>query len=249
MGSYSRSRPSPSWRFAPVSITMRARGRRARVRNAAGDVVAERFESSGSRAGGMGTVFRARDRLTGEAVALKVLRAERGDGRRFAREARVLAELRHPGIVRYVAHGNTPAAQLYLAMEWLEGENLARRGSRARGSRSRESVDARARASPRRSARRTRAASSTATSSRATSSSSAGERRARQGARLRRSRASATPSARGDAHRRDARHARLHGARAGARRRGRRRARRRLRARLRALRVPHRARRVRRRAT
>jgi tetratricopeptide (TPR) repeat protein len=36
----------------------------------------------------------------------------------------VLAELTHPGIVRYVAHGLTAEHEHYLAMEWLEGETL-----------------------------------------------------------------------------------------------------------------------------
>src|SRR5262249_14650889 len=49
------------------------------------------------------------------------------DTARFAREASVLAELSHPGIVRYVAHGVTPAEELYLVMEWLEGEDLLSR--------------------------------------------------------------------------------------------------------------------------
>ncbi len=43
---------------------------------------------------------------------------------RFGREARVLADLSHPGIVRYVAHGETPKGERYLAMEWLAGEDL-----------------------------------------------------------------------------------------------------------------------------
>jgi serine/threonine protein kinase len=56
--------------------------------------------------GGMGTVFQARDHTTGETVALKVLHRGRSDDlSRFAREAAILDELRHPGIVRYVARG------------------------------------------------------------------------------------------------------------------------------------------------
>src|SRR5262245_42703203 len=81
--------------------------------------------------GGMGTVFRARDVRSGEPVALKVL-GERSptNAERFAREAALLARLRHPGVVRYLAHGTTPAGERWLAMEWLEGETLAERLAR-----------------------------------------------------------------------------------------------------------------------
>src|SRR5215472_14472048 len=94
-----------------------------------GDVVADRFEVERlAGAGGMGAVYRAHDRHTGSAVAIKVLRMERGSkDERFAREARLLAELSHPRIVRYIAHGETRSGQPYLVMEWLEGEDLAQR--------------------------------------------------------------------------------------------------------------------------
>ena len=76
-----------------------------------GDVIDGRFlilQPVGS--GGMGTVFKAVDRSTGQDVAVKVLRdADQSHAHRFEREAQLLAELRHPGIVRYVAHGRTPA--------------------------------------------------------------------------------------------------------------------------------------------
>src|SRR6185369_15130552 len=76
-------------------------------------------------AGGMGEVFRAHDRVSGEAVAVKVISDGRGHrSERFVREVELLAELSHPGIVRYVAHGETSSGELFLAMEWLEGEDL-----------------------------------------------------------------------------------------------------------------------------
>src|SRR5215475_9268350 len=78
--------------------------------------------------GGMGTVFRARDSISGETVAVKIL--SDGQGHlvdRFAREVKVLAELSHPGIVRYISHGTTPAGKLFLAMEWVDGETLKTR--------------------------------------------------------------------------------------------------------------------------
>src|SRR5579859_877339 len=98
----------------------------------AGDVVADRFaveRLAGS--GGMGVVYRALDRVLGAPVALKVLSRPGRNDQRFAQEARVLAKLRHPAIVRYVAHGLMPQGQPYLAMEWLDGEDLARRLSRS----------------------------------------------------------------------------------------------------------------------
>jgi eukaryotic-like serine/threonine-protein kinase len=79
-------------------------------------------------AGGMGTVYRGRDRRDNATVAIKVLGAqELAAVERFSREAALLAELRHEGIVRYVAHGRTSDGAYYLAMEWLDGEPLADR--------------------------------------------------------------------------------------------------------------------------
>ncbi|WP_437683320.1 serine/threonine-protein kinase [Sorangium sp. So ce131] len=99
----------------------------------AGEIVGDRFEIqclAGS--GGMGDVYRARDRWSGEVVAVKILRrtgeAEAG---RFAREVKALSALQNPGIVRYIADGVTGAHEMYLAMEWLSGETLSHRLARA----------------------------------------------------------------------------------------------------------------------
>lgn len=83
----------------------------------------------------MGVVYyRVKDLTTGEPAAVKVLAGD-ASLRRFAREAQILAELRHPGIVRYLAHGELDDGQPYLAMEWIEGGTLAdltRSSSRSR---------------------------------------------------------------------------------------------------------------------
>jgi serine/threonine protein kinase len=94
-----------------------------------GERVAGRFEIVGEAArGGMGTVFRARDRRDRRDVALKVLQANAlGHVARFEREATILAGLRHPNIVEYISHGATPDGVHYLVMEWVEGETLAHR--------------------------------------------------------------------------------------------------------------------------
>lgn len=78
-------------------------------------------------AGGMGVVYRADDLEGHEPVAIKLLKPGAADRRRFGREARGLARLQHPRIVRYVADGITDADEPYLVMEWLDGEDLASR--------------------------------------------------------------------------------------------------------------------------
>jgi len=76
----------------------------------------------------MGEVYRGRDHATGQPVAIKVLSEDRGHrSERFAREAELLAELSHPGIVRYVSHGALPSGELFLVLEWLDGEDLRSR--------------------------------------------------------------------------------------------------------------------------
>jgi hypothetical protein len=81
--------------------------------------------------GGMGVIYRAHDRFSGQRVALKLLlQAEElgsAAAERFIREAQLLAQLHHPSVVSYVAHGQTAEGQLYLATEWLEGEDLSSR--------------------------------------------------------------------------------------------------------------------------
>ncbi len=109
----------------------------------AGDVLGARYEIEAlAGAGGMGAVYRARDRSSDAIVAVKVLTHAGDDDAsggllpgvteaRFLREARVLAQLDHPGIVRYIAHGFTPGGAPYLVMEWMEGETFEQRLKRA----------------------------------------------------------------------------------------------------------------------
>ncbi|XXY14755.1 protein kinase [Sorangium sp. So ce216] len=95
----------------------------------AGDIIDGRFRIEHLAAsGGMGAVYRAHDRETGEAVAIKLLTSEGAQHLgRFAREAQALAAARVPGVVRYVAHGATAWGQPFIAMEWLDGETLSER--------------------------------------------------------------------------------------------------------------------------
>jgi serine/threonine protein kinase len=97
-----------------------------------GAIFADRFEIERLvERGGMGTVYCARDRATGDRVALKLLditTEERAVAiERFTREAGILEELRLPGVVAHIAHGASSEGQLFLAMQWLEGEDLGHR--------------------------------------------------------------------------------------------------------------------------
>ncbi|AMV26151.1 Serine/threonine-protein kinase StkP [Gemmata sp. SH-PL17] len=89
--------------------------------------------------GAMGTVYRAKFHRSAEKVvpvALKVvalgLLGNEGAMARFEREANILKQLRHPHIVRLIAHGKINKANPYIAMEFIDGEALdrilARRG-------------------------------------------------------------------------------------------------------------------------
>ena len=77
--------------------------------------------------GGMGFVYKARQRDLDRFVALKVLAPECSQdpafAERFEREARVLARLDHPNIVRVHDAGQS-GGRWWLTMEFVEGANL-----------------------------------------------------------------------------------------------------------------------------
>jgi serine/threonine protein kinase/tetratricopeptide (TPR) repeat protein len=100
-----------------------------------GDILDDRFKIERlAGSGGMGHVYRALDLRSGEPAALKQQQCDLSPeaAQRFESEAQLLAELRHPHVVRYITHGTTEHGERYLAMEWLDGENLADRLSRDR---------------------------------------------------------------------------------------------------------------------
>jgi serine/threonine protein kinase len=76
--------------------------------------------------GAMGEVFRARDRMLGRVVALKMLGEESQSDdhhKRFVREAEAIGRLDHPNIVKVYDLGEVEGKP-YMAMELLEGEDL-----------------------------------------------------------------------------------------------------------------------------
>ncbi len=80
--------------------------------------------------GGMGEVYLARDRALGRKVALKIVRSERlvspKARQRFLFEAQTTAKFRHPNIVAIYGVGET-AGRSYVALEYIEGQNLRQR--------------------------------------------------------------------------------------------------------------------------
>jgi TOMM system kinase/cyclase fusion protein len=93
--------------------------------------IADRYDFVGwLGAGAFGDVFEARQRATGQAVAIKVLRVgeQTVPGHRFHREMRACALLNHPNIVRVIDAGGeaTRAVPLFTVFEFVPGQTLSR---------------------------------------------------------------------------------------------------------------------------
>ena len=77
--------------------------------------------------GGMGAVYKARQKELDRIVALKVLPPDSGHdaafAKRFSREAKALAKLNHPGIVTIHEFGHTEGFYFFV-MEYVDGVNL-----------------------------------------------------------------------------------------------------------------------------
>jgi tRNA A-37 threonylcarbamoyl transferase component Bud32 len=85
--------------------------------------------------GGMAEIYKARHVRLDRAVAIKILSprlAEEGDFReRFEREARAVAQLKHPNIVQVYDFGDCDGVY-YMAMEYIPGRDLAHRMNQSR---------------------------------------------------------------------------------------------------------------------
>lgn len=79
--------------------------------------------------GGMGQVFRARQKLLNRIVALKLIRKECLDNprvvQRFQREIRAAGQLSHPHIIR-AYDADQVDGTYYIAMEFVDGQDLAK---------------------------------------------------------------------------------------------------------------------------
>ena len=79
--------------------------------------------------GGMGVVFKARQKSLRRLVAVKMVRAgeasDEDERKRFENEAQAVARLQHPHIVQIYEVGETNGRQ-FLALEFVDGRSLAR---------------------------------------------------------------------------------------------------------------------------
>src|SRR5258706_15128693 len=94
-----------------------------------GDRVGRYLVLSSLGAGGMGVVFSAYDPQLDRKIALKLLRANLGANAkearaRLKREAQAIAQLNHPNVVAVYDVGETDDADVYVAMEFVEGDTL-----------------------------------------------------------------------------------------------------------------------------
>ncbi|NOU30933.1 MAG: serine/threonine protein kinase, partial [Polyangiaceae bacterium] len=101
----------------------------------AGAVVANRYELERVVGeGGMGVVWAASDRKTGNRVALKFLREDRASDvrhqERLLREAKAAAAVRHPNVATVHEVLETATGRPFLVMDLLQGEPLAARLAR-----------------------------------------------------------------------------------------------------------------------
>lgn len=92
----------------------------------------ELFEKVGE--GGMGFIFKARNRYTHAMYAVKVLRSEFDHDQRaldrFMFEAKAASSLKHPRICCVHDFGLTESGIPYLVMDWIEGISLGRKVTR-----------------------------------------------------------------------------------------------------------------------
>jgi len=79
--------------------------------------------------GGMGAVYRARDKVTGGKVALKLIREDLLEheelAARFRREARAASRIDHPHVTRVLDFGQDERNRAFIVMELVEGPLLS----------------------------------------------------------------------------------------------------------------------------
>ena len=93
-----------------------------------GTIIADRYEVESYMAkGGFGEVYKGRHKQLGIKIAIKLIRNENISHKtireRFLREAKIIANINHPNVVRIYDVGEF-SGRVYLVMDFIEGDNL-----------------------------------------------------------------------------------------------------------------------------
>jgi serine/threonine-protein kinase len=107
------AQPENPWRFAPGEI-----------------IAAQRYTILGPLGGGgAGEVYKAHDQIMDQDVALKFLALGQTGGdptqSRFVSEVAMAREVAHPNVVRVYDIGQLADGEVFLSMEYIDGEDLA----------------------------------------------------------------------------------------------------------------------------
>src|ERR1022692_3994307 len=123
----------PGFLSAPVSRQITDLGVPNRLKS--GTILCERFRVVRFiDAGGMGEIYEARDQELQETVAIKRIRHELASQpaflRRFLREVHLAKQVTHPNVCRihdFFRHSDSEDSCVFVSMEFLNGETLAKR--------------------------------------------------------------------------------------------------------------------------
>ncbi len=110
---FGAARADNPWRFSPGEL-----------------IAAERYKILGPLGeGGTGEVYKARDQIMDQDVALKFLALGQTGGtptrNRFVSEVAMAREVAHPNVVRVYDIGQLADGEVFLSMEFIDGEDLA----------------------------------------------------------------------------------------------------------------------------
>ena len=118
----SRTPSSPRTPATPATPSINPFRRRPEATPAIGSVVARRYCLTQLIAvGGWGHVYEARSIVDGRRVAVKMLRDDRLDRRRFARECQLTRRIEHPNVVQLL---DADLERSVLVLEYVDGRNL-----------------------------------------------------------------------------------------------------------------------------
>lgn len=117
-----RARKATASPRGAAAVPAAAEAARVRGALAPGDLLDDKYWITAALGeGGQSRVYLARGKLGGQLVAIKVTH---GDEKTLQHEAQTLCRLRHANIVQLHGWGKAPAGDVYLVLEYVQGETL-----------------------------------------------------------------------------------------------------------------------------